>query len=333
MTALTDYLLFFSKTITIVLAILIVCISLIAAKSKSKKPNIGKLNIKKLNTHYEELAQRLNAVIQTKAERKAAKQHTKQLKKNNKQSDQAASEKPKCFVFSFQGDVRASAVETLRETITAILLVAKQGDRALCQLESPGGMVNAYGLAASQLQRLRDADIHLTVAVDKVAASGGYLMACVANTILAAPFAIIGSIGVVLQLPNFHRLLTKNNVDIELLTAGKHKRTLTTLGKNTAEGREKMQSDLNETHTLFKDYIHTHRPQVALDEVATGEYWYGTQAMTLSLVDRLQTSDDFLLSEQSNYDIYRLSMPQKKRLTQRLIQSSQDLIDTLSIQR
>ena len=109
----------------------------------------------------------------------------------------------------------------------------------------------AYGLAASQMQRIRDKKLKLTVCVDKVAASGGYMMAVVADKIIAAPFAVLGSIGVLAQVPNFHRLLKKHDVDFEMLTAGKYKRTLTMFGENTDKGREKFQEDIEDTHVLF----------------------------------------------------------------------------------
>ncbi|MGK3627588.1 protease SohB, partial [Acinetobacter sp. A11] len=148
----------------------------------------------------------------------------------------------KIFVLDFKGDIQASAVENLREEITLILATAKAGrDRIVVRLESPGGMVHGYGLAAAQLVRLRDAGFHLTICVDKVAASGGYMMACIANEIIAAPFAIVGSIGVVAQVPNFNRLLKEHNVDFELYTAGQYKRTVTMFGENTPEGKAKFE--------------------------------------------------------------------------------------------
>jgi serine protease SohB len=221
-------------------------------------------------------------------------------------------------VLDFQGDLRASEVDPLREEITAALARARPGDEIVVRLESAGGMVHSYGLAASQLDRIAKAGIHLTVCIDKVAASGGYMMACVANRILAAPFAVLGSIGVVAQIPNIHRLLKRHDIDIELLTAGKYKRTLTVLGENAAEGREKFQRDLEATHQLFKEHVAAHRPQLDIETIATGEIWFGTQALGLGLVDQLATSDEYLTAQLSEADIYELAYVTGRTFLQRL---------------
>jgi serine protease SohB len=191
------------------------------------------------------------------------------------------------------------------------------------RIENAGGTVHEHGLAASQLARLRAKGIHLTVAVDKIAASGGYLMACVADRIVAAPFAVLGSIGVLAELPNFHRLLERHGVDFELHTAGEYKRTLTLFGENTEAARQKLQEQLNETHTLFKDYVHEFRPALDLERVATGEYWHGNQAVELGLVDAIQTSDDLLLTEHEHRDLLQLKYTAKKKPIERLLASLQ----------
>lgn len=315
-----EYGLFFAKTITIVVAIIAVLIVIIALKARAKAIDKGNLQITKINEKYDEMAEMVNDIIQSKAEKKAAKLQFKKTAKEKKSTDKKKTEdtKKRIFVVHFDGDIKASAVNELRETITAILLTAKSADRVLLCLESGGGMVNAYGFASSQLQRLRNANIYLTVAIDKVAASGGYMMACVANEIIAAPFSIIGSIGVIAQLPNLHRLLQKNNIDFEQIMAGEYKRTLTVFGKNTNEGREKLQDEVNETHDLFKSFVKTHRENVIIDEVATGEHWFATQCLEKQLVDKLQTSDDYLLSHKDEFDIYELEFKMKQPLTKRL---------------
>ena len=165
--------------------------------------------------------------------------------------------------------MRASTVSSLAEEITALLNIATPNDEVLLRLESAGGVVHGYGLAAAQLMRIRAQHIPLVVAIDKIAASGGYLMACVADKILAAPFAIIGSIGVVVQLPNFHRLLKDKHIDFELHTAGEFKRTITLFVENTKEGKEKLQHEIEDIHGLFKNLIHDYRQQIDIDKVAT----------------------------------------------------------------
>lgn len=236
----------------------------------------------------------------------------------------------KIFVLDFKGDIQASAVENLREEITLILATAKAGrDRVVVRLESPGGMVHGYGLAAAQLVRLRDAGFHLTICVDKVAASGCYMMACIANEIISAPFAVVGSIGVVAQVPNFNRLLKEHNVDFELYTAGQYKRTVTMFGENTPEGKAKFEEELQQTHVLFKHFVEKYRPQLNVDKVATGEHWYGQDALDLNLVDKLQTSDEYLLALLPQHDVYVINTRKKATLGEKLGLQAAQMADSL----
>lgn len=298
---LSQYGLFLLKSITIVIAFLVVFAGFFALSRK--KPHT-KLEITSLNEQHDELnAQMSREILGKKPEKK----------KKNK------TEPPKLYVIDFHGDIKASQVEQLREEITALLAVAKEEDEVLVRLESPGGAVNGYGLAASQLQRIRDRKIPLTVSIDKVAASGGYLMACVANTILAAPFSIIGSIGVVAQIPNFHRWLKKNNIDVELLTAGEYKRTLTLWGENTESGRKKFQEDLEKIHNAFRNYVFNNRKQLDIDKVSTGEHWLATDAFELSLVDKLITSDDYLMNKIQSHKVFKLTIQPKIPLINKLL--------------
>ena len=236
----------------------------------------------------------------------------------------------KVYVLDFKGDMAASAVENLREEITLILATAKAGrDRVVLRLESPGGMVHGYGLAAAQLVRLRDAGFNLTIVVDKVAASGGYMMACIANEIVSAPFAVLGSIGVVAQIPNFNRLLKEHNVDFELYTAGQYKRTVTMFGENTEEGKAKFEEELQQTHVLFKHFVEKYRPQLNVEKVATGEHWYGQDALDLNLVDKLQTSDEYLLNLLTQHDVYLIQTRRKPTLGEKLGLQAAQMADSL----
>ncbi len=245
------------------------------------------------------------------------------------ESKEAAEEEQKgrLFVINFDGDVEASGVENLREEITAIISIADKKDEVLLRLESPGGLVHSYGLAASQLSRIKAANLKLTIAVDQVAASGGYMMACVADKIIAAPFAILGSIGVVAELPNFHRLLKHNKVDYEQHTAGEYKRTITMFSENTEAGRKKFKQELEETHQLFKQFIEQNRPDLDLKKVATGEHWYGTQALELGLIDEILTSDDYIVSKAEDTDIFEIEYHIKKPLAERLTFSVHSAIE------
>ncbi|MGM0615308.1 MAG: protease SohB [Pseudomonadota bacterium] len=242
-----------------------------------------------------------------KAFRRDDKSHKKDAAENS------SSDAPqRVWVLDFHGDIKASATEHFSEEISALIDVADQRDEVVVRLESAGGLVHAYGLAAAQLDRLREASLRTTVCIDKVAASGGYLMACTAEHVKAAPFAVIGSIGVVAQIPNIHRLLKRHDIDVELLTAGKYKRTLTMLGENTQEGREKFVDDLENTHRLFKDYVSKRRPEMDIETLATGEIWYGNEAMQKQLVDSVQTSEAYLTERMATSRVLkvRLEMPQ-----------------------
>lgn len=322
---LSEYGLFLIKTLTLVVAILFVVGGVVALTSKQRSGGgqRGQLAIRKINDAIEEMQATLQDAILSKAElKKLQKQKKQDSKKKDKSKDKEPETRKRLFVLEFDGDVRASEVELLREEISAILTVASEQDEVLLRLESPGGMVHGYGLAAAQLQRLREHKLTLTVSVDKVAASGGYLMACVAQHIVAAPFAIIGSIGVIGQVPNIHRLLKRIDVDVEQHTAGEFKRTLTLLGENTDKAREKFVEELEQTHDLFKAFVAQYRPSLDLSQVATGEHWYGQQALPLGLIDSLQTSDEFLLARVKDCDVYTVSYEQKLSLMDKLSELS-----------
>lgn len=311
---LTEYGLFLAKILTFLIAFLLAVAGVFAIIRKGKFHESHRLEIKKLNEKFSAFTEQLNATVLTK---KAYKKWSKKTKEAEKALS-GKQEKKHIYVLQFHGDMKASSVNALREEVTAIISVASPRDEVVVRLESPGGMVSAYGLAASQLQRLRQKQISLTVTVDKIAASGGYLMACVANKILAAPFAIIGSIGVVAQLPNFHRYLKDKNIDFEQVTAGEYKRTLSLFGENTAKGREKLQEDLEEIHHLFKSFIQQNRSHVPIEQVATGEHWLAARALELKLVDELITSDDYLYEASKVADIYQISYMTKKTLGEKL---------------
>ncbi len=307
-----EYGLFFAKTLTILAGIALL-IALVASMS-SRKEDKEHLEIKKINDKYRQFESTLNAELLSKKEWKRYQKNAKHLEKRT----EGEHTRKRIFVLEFDGDIKASATASLAEEITAVLTVATPSDEVFVRVHSAGGFVHAYGLAASQLQRLRQAQIPLIVAVDKVAASGGYMMACVANRILAAPFSIIGSIGVVGQIPNLHRLLKKHDIDYELHTAGKFKRTLTVFGENTDAAREKFREDLEETHKLFKDFIRQHRPHLDLEVAATGEYWHGVEAEKLKLIDEVSTSDDYLLKASQHADLYQVHYTVKVGLASRI---------------
>ncbi|QKT02977.1 protease SohB [Ectothiorhodospiraceae bacterium 2226] len=321
MDLLGDYALFLAKTVTIVLA-LVALAALLGGRGRHKHAPEGRLQVHHLNARYDAMARALERGMEP------ARSYRHWLARPRKRPPPPAGPRkgrPRMFVLNFTGDVRASAVASLREEISAILGAAREGDRVLLRLQSPGGVVHGYGLAASQLLRLKAKGLPLTVAVDKVAASGGYMMACVADRIVAAPFAVVGSIGVIAQLPNFNRLLKAHNIDFEQFKGGEYKRTVTLFGENTEAEREKFQGDIDTTHRLFKDFVAQHRPGLDIGRVSTGEYWYGTEALQLGLIDEIGTSDDLLLQAASEAELFEVSYARRQPLTARLFGAIQAL--------
>ncbi|MFT7044586.1 MAG: serine protease SohB [Cyclobacteriaceae bacterium] len=308
---LSEYGLFLAKTVTLLLAVIVVIVVMVGVGQKQRRGDRGHIEVRSLNDVIEGVGQTLKQAVLNpealKQELKDEKKRHKLLTKDQKKAVKTGEEsRQRIFVLDFDGDVQASGVDQLREEITAVLSIATRSDEVVLRLESPGGMVHSYGLAASQLSRITSKGIPLTIAVDKVAASGGYMMACIANKIIAAPFALLGSIGVVAQIPNFNRLLKSKDIDVEVLTAGEHKRTLTMFGENTEKGRQKFLEELEDVHTLFKDFISEHRPQVNMTEVATGEAWYGRRALTHQLVDELKTSDEYIVDKCLTNDVFQV---------------------------
>jgi len=320
---LAEYGLFLAKAITVVVAVLFVVGGILSSSSRGRVEHSGNIKVTHLNETYEEMTDVLNATVlskdelkdKDKAQKKKDKDDKKALKKNKSEDDPV---KKRIFVLDFDGDVAAAGVEALGTEITAVLTLATKDDEIVLRLESPGGQVHAYGLAASQLSRIVDKKIPFTACVDKVAASGGYMMACIADKIVAAPFSILGSVGVVAELPNFNKIIKKYDVDYDVYTAGAFKRTVTMLGENTEAGKAKFVEELESTHVLFKTLVADNRPQLKIEEIATGEHWYGSQAKDLGLVDELKTSDDYLFDASKDADIYEVSFQEKQTIADKL---------------
>lgn len=327
-----EYGAFVLKTVTLVLVLVIGLVAVVRASQGSgggSKKSDGRLQIEKLNTRLEATADRVRQVVLSK---KAYKAHQKALKAEQKAAGDGAADQ--VWVLRFKGDMQASQVDALRREVTAIVQVAGAGDEVVVVLESPGGAVSGYGLAASQLVRLKEAGLSLTVCVDKVAASGGYMMACIADRILAAPFAVVGSIGVLAQVPNIHRLLQRYEVDVEVLTAGKHKAPMTLMGEKTEAGRQKLLDDLSAIHERFKELVGRYRPQLDLAAVTEGDFWLAEDAVVLGLVDQLETSDSYLVTRAKDCDVVSVTwVPQvgvDQRLKKAFSSSLQGAVDSLS---
>ncbi|MBV0932173.1 protease SohB [Marinobacterium weihaiense] len=332
-----EYGLFLAKLITLIAGLLLLVGGIGALVERRREPREGHIEVKSLNDRLEDMKTDIEAAVvdealarqHDKLRRKQEKAEAKALKKALKQGKEPEKPRKRVFVLDFDGDMHASDVESLRQEVTAVLTMADKDDEVVLRLESPGGLVHAYGLASSQLERIKSKGIRLTVCVDRVAASGGYMMACIADHVIAAPFALVGSIGVVAQLPNFHRLLQKHDVDYEVLTAGEYKRTLTVFGENTDKGREKFVEELEDTHALFKTFVSEYRPQLNVEKVATGEVWYGRRALDEQLIDAISTSDDYLFELCREHDVFELSYEVKLGLQERLGQLAVNTSDGL----
>jgi len=342
-----SYGLFLLKVVTFVVAILVVIGVIFMLGSRGRKPGSeGRIEITKMNEQLDDMKEALSFSLldeaaqksvakekkaTEKAERKANKAAAKKAKKQRGDGETVVDEptKPRVYVMDFDGDIRASAVDNMRLEISAILTTASENDEVVLRLESGGGMVTSYGLAASQLDRIRDKKVPLTICVDKVAASGGYMMACVADKLIAAPFAMLGSIGVIAQIPNFHRLLKQFNIDFEMLTAGKYKRTLTMFGENTDEGREKFLEDIERIHTQFKEYVDDRRPALDIEVVATGEIWSGQDVLDNALADELLTSDAYLMEKCTDAEVVKVQYKIKKPISERFSIGVQETLDGL----
>ncbi|MBR0574312.1 MULTISPECIES: protease SohB [Pasteurellaceae] len=346
---LLNYGIFLLELLTVFGVVIAIVMMVLESKKQGQQ---GEISVKNLTEKYKESKTALGNFFLSEAEQKAkekaekkeqkakAKAEKKRLKLAKKsknpevENEQKEEVRSRLFVLNFNGDIMASGVDCLRKEIDAVVALARpEYDEVLLKLESPGGVVHGYGLAASQLARLKERHIPLTITVDKVAASGGYMMACVADKIISAPFAVIGSIGVVAQVPNIHRLLKKHDVDVDVMTAGEYKRTVTLMGENSKAGKKKFQQELEETHKLFKQFVTQHRPQLNIEKVATGEHWFGQQALDLKLVDEISTSDDAILNVIEEKDVIEVKFTQKKNVLKRfgieLEQSAERLIAKL----
>ncbi len=328
---LVEYGMYFAKLLTAFILAGALIAGIFILIMRSRMSDAEHLEVNNLNHKFENMGLALkSAMLPKKAFKQAIKKVESQHKQRDKQS--VADEKNgRCvFVLNFRGDIRASQVNSLREEISAVLEVAQDDDEVVVILESPGGTVHGYGLAASQLQRIRDRGIKLTVSVDKIAASGGYMMACVADQVIAAPFAILGSIGVIAQIPNFNRLMRKHDIDYEQIAAGEYKRTLTVFGENTDKDREKVREEIEDAHDLFKEFVAEHRSEIDIARISTGEHWYGKRALEMKLVDVLQTSDDYLLTAARDAELYEISYVRRKPLIERMFSSAAKLLDPIT---
>jgi serine protease SohB len=317
---LADYGLFLVQVLTV--AVVVVVLFGVLASVARRGVQVEGLTVRHLNRSLEETRQQMR---RTMAGRSAWRRDRRAWRRKQRAARDGGG-KARIFVLDFKGDLRATATASLRQEISAVLSVAEEGDQVLVRLENAGGAVHEHGFAASQLLRIRQRGLNLVVAVDKVAASGGYLMACVANQLMAAPFAIVGSIGVLAQLPNFHRWLEEKGIDFEQVTAGQHKRTLTVFGKNTEDARRKLREELEDVHTLFKQQVAEHRPQVDVERVSTGEHWYGLRALEMNLIDEVRTSDDFLLEAVDQHEVFLVRWHRHRNWTEKLFSGVEGML-------
>ncbi len=277
------------------------------------------IEVHSLNERYDQMRDELDAEILDRKERRSlAKSRAKARKREAARA--ATPTARRVYVLGFKGDLVASAVKRLAREVDAVLTVARPStDEVVLRLQSSGGTVTGYGLAAAEVSRLRDRKIKVTVSVDQVAASGGYMMACAADKIVAAPFALVGSIGVVAQAPNLHRLLKKNDIDYEELTAGEFKRSISVLGEITPAGRAHFLGKIEDIHTAFKSFVAERRPAADLARVANGDVWLASEAVSLGLVDALSTGDDLIFRLKDEARLFEVATAARKTLLQQLL--------------
>lgn len=309
----SEYAVFLLKVVTFLVAAVVLVVLMVSLKRGREGEE--QLQVVELNARQQALQDDLQEAW---LEDKSVKQLHKERDKKAKVQEASHAAKPRVFVLDFKGDLDASQAAVLGREISLLLGVLRPEDEVVVRLESAGGYVHSYGHATAQLQRLRDKNVSLTVCVDRVAASGGYMMACTASKLLVAPFAVLGSIGVVAEVPNVNRLLKKHDVDYDVLTAGDYKRTLTVFGENTPEGKQKFIDDLEKTHALFKSFVQRCRPQLDIEKVTKGEVWYGEQALDLLLVDALQTSEAYLLERQETARVFNVKLKRPLNLTEKI---------------
>lgn len=291
-----------------------------------EKDSQGAIRVTHMNQTFDAMALSIKRSVLSKKAFKG------EVKKTRTRRRRVPDERPpkRVFVLDFRGDLAATAAVNLRHQVNALLQTLGSEDEVVVRLESAGGKANAYGFAASQLKRIKDHGHTLTVCVDRIAASGGYMMASVADRILAAPFALVGSIGVLAMVPNLHRFLRRHDIDYEEITAGEYKRPMSFLAENTAKGREKFIEDLEDFHAHFKEFVVKHRPEIPIDEVATGEVWFGDQAVARKLVDDLRCSDDYLLAAAADADVYKIEYQEPKSLRKKLSHVLADSADSMA---
>src|ERR1700729_2670268 len=307
---------------------------LIARLARSSEPKDQEIKVRSLDERYDDMRNAMNDELLDRKERKALDKSRKKEVKAAAKAGRGQEPGKRVYVLSFKGDMRASAVKRLGAEIDAVLIAARPAtDEAVIRIESPGGTVTGYGLAAAEILRLRERKIKVTASVDQVAESGGYMMACPADRIAAAPLALVGSIGVVAPVPNLHRLLQKNEIDFEEITAGEFKRTVSVLGEIKPPGREHFRGKLDTTHQAFKAHVAECRPKVDIDRVANGDYWLAREGLALGLVDELSTGDDLLFRARDSARLYEVSTEARKTLLQQLLsgiggaaQSAVDLV-------
>ena len=306
--------------IVIALGALAALVAFLARSARGARPERSRLAVRSLDERYDAMRDALEAeTLDAKQRRALAKARAKAAKAARRARAAGAPDK-RVYVLSFKGDLRASAAKRLGTEIDALLAVARpETDEVALRLESGGGTVTGYGLAAAEILRLRERKVKTTVCVDQVAASGGYLMACAADRIVAAPFAIVGSIGVVAQIPNLHRLLKKNEIDYEEMTAGEFKRSVSVLGEITPAGREHFRGKLDATHEAFKRFVKERRPALDIERVGDGDVWLGSEALGLGLIDAIMTSDELLFSARESARLFEVAVEARKSPLQQML--------------
>lgn len=211
-------------------------------------------------------------------------------------------------VLRFEGDTMATGRQDFARMVDEVLHNKERIQRVIVVVNSPGGGVSVYGQMFAGMERMRNAGVDVTACVDTYAASGGYLMSVPAQRIIAAPFAMVGSIGVVSEFMNFNKLLRRLGVEPMTITAGELKRTVTPLSEVTEENKAAYKAQLEAIHRQFIAVVKKYR-EVDADRVCTGNHWTAAESveLKLNLVDGLATSQEYLFEANQTEDLVTIS--------------------------
>jgi len=162
------------------------------------------------------------------------------------------------------------------------------------RIESPGGGIAASQEIYEKVKQVRDAGTPVIASMGSVAASGGYYIACGADTIMANLGTTTGSIGVIAEIPNTKDLMDKIGVRFEIIKSGRYKDTGSPFRKLTEDDRSYLQALIDDAFGQFVDVVATERnmDRQTVLQYADGRVFSGKQALAYGLIDTIGTYED-----------------------------------------